>query len=95
MMIEKYLKKKITRTWGLALLAGFGGILFQIFTLSFAYHAMLWIYFGLAGAWASSVKAHKPDFDVKLTWRDLFFIVVGCMMFAFIVLPIYLKLKGV
>jgi O-antigen ligase len=83
------------RTWGLALLAGFGGILFQIFTLSFAYHAMLWIYFGLAGAWASSVKHHKPDFDVKLTWRDLFFIVVGCVLFAFIVLPIYLHLKGV
>ncbi|MCE9576187.1 MAG: O-antigen ligase family protein [Deltaproteobacteria bacterium] len=83
------------RTWGLALLAGFGGILFQIFTLSFAYHAMLWIYFGLAGAWASSVKAHKPDFDVKLTWRDLFFIVVGCVLFTFIVLPIYLHLKGV
>jgi hypothetical protein len=42
------------QVWGMALLASMAGILFQINTLSFAYKSVLWIFFGLVGAWASA-----------------------------------------
>jgi hypothetical protein len=82
------------RAWGLALFAALCGVSFQIFTLSFAYHPMLWIFFGFCGAWASSVRRHRPDFNVKLTFRDIALIVIGCLLFTLIVLPLYLRYKG-
>jgi hypothetical protein len=82
------------RTWGFALFAALCAIAFQIFTLSFAYHPMLWIFFGFCGAWASAVRRHRPDFDVKITLRDLVYVVIGCLVFSFLVLPVYLKYKG-
>jgi len=80
--------------WGIALLGSFAAIAFQILTLSFAYHCVLWIMFGLAGAWWSAVRTHKPDFDVRLTARDLLFIGVGCLAFVFLILPVFLRFKG-
>ncbi len=82
------------RTWGVALFAALCAVVFQIFTLSFAYHPMLWIFFGFCGAWASAVRRHKPDFDVKLTLRDVVCIFIACVVFSFLVLPVYLKYKG-
>ncbi|HTJ42783.1 MAG TPA: O-antigen ligase family protein [Kofleriaceae bacterium] len=82
------------RTWGLALFAALCAITFQIFTLSFAYHPMLWIFFGFCGAWASAVRRHRPDFTVKLVFRDVVMIVIACLVFTFLVLPLYLRYKG-
>ena len=61
---------EVARTWGLALLAAMAGIIFQIHTLSFAYHPVLWIFFGFAGAYGTAVKHHKPDFTVPYTLYD-------------------------
>jgi O-antigen ligase len=80
--------------WGMSLLASMGGIVFQINTLSFAYHAVLWIFFGLVGAWTSAIRHHRPDFRVHMTWRDLIIVVVACVIYIVVVLPIFLKLKG-
>lgn len=85
---------RVAQVWGMALLASLAGISFQIMTLSFAYHSVLWIFLGLVGAWYSCVKHHQPDFTVRLSWRDLGFIVAGCLAYAFVVLPIFLKAKG-
>ncbi len=82
------------QVWAMALLASFAGMIFAINTLSFAYHSVLWIFLGLAGAWVSVVRHHKPDFDVRLTGRDLVLIVAGCVAFAGFVLPVFLRLKG-
>jgi len=82
------------RTWGLALLASFAAMVFQISTLSFSYHSVLWVMLGIAGAWWSAVRVHKPDFQVRLTARDLVFIVLGCAVFVLVLLPIFLRLKG-
>lgn len=82
------------RTWGLALFAALCGVAFQIFTLSFAYHPMLWVFFGLSGAWASAVRHHKPDFKISLTARDVLYIVIACLAFDFAILPLYLRYKG-
>jgi len=62
--------------WGMALLASMAGVVFQINTLSFAYHSVLWIFLGLVGAWYSAIKHHQPDFTVKFGWKDAGGIVV-------------------
>ncbi|HEX2686292.1 MAG TPA: O-antigen ligase family protein [Kofleriaceae bacterium] len=80
--------------WGMSLFASMAGILFQINTLSFAYHSVLWIFFGLVGAWCSAVRHHRPQFQVRLTWRDLGIIVAACASFVLFGLPLFLKLKG-
>jgi len=80
--------------WGMSLLASMGGILFQINTLSFAYHSVLWIFFGLVGAWTSAIRYHRPDFRVRMTWRDLIIVTLMCMGYVFVALPIFLKFKG-
>jgi len=80
--------------WGMSLLASMGGILFQINTLSFAYHSVLWIFFGLVGAWTSAIRHHRPAFRVRLTWRDLIIVLLMCLTYVFVMLPIFLKFKG-
>jgi hypothetical protein len=80
--------------WGMSLLASMAGILFQINTLSFAYHSVLWIFFGLVGAWCSAIRYHWPAFRIELTWRDLAIIVIVCGAYALFVLPIFLRIKG-
>jgi O-antigen ligase len=83
------------QAWGMALLSGMGGITFQINTLSFAYHSVLWLFFGLVGAWYSSVRHHKPDFEVKMKMGDLLIVGTITIVYAFIALPLWLKYKGV
>jgi hypothetical protein len=56
---------------------------------------VLWILFALVGAWTGSIRHHLPDFTIKLSWRDLGIIVVGCIAFITVILPIFLKSKGV
>jgi hypothetical protein len=80
--------------WGMSLLASMGGIVFQINTLSFAYHAVLWIFFGLVGAWTSAIRYHRPAFRVRMTWRDLIIVALACVFYVVVVLPIFLKIKG-
>ena len=81
-------------TWGMSLLASMAGIVFQINTLSFAYHSVLWIFFGLVGAWYSAIRHHRPQFRVHLTWKDLVIIVLLCAAYALFVLPLFLRAKG-
>jgi O-antigen ligase len=61
----------VLKPWAMALIAAFGGLMVGIFFLSFAYHYVLWIYVGLAGALYSAVRRHDPDFNVRFGWRDL------------------------
>lgn len=85
---------EVARVWGMGLLAAWAGILFQINTLSFAYHSVLWIFFGLVGAWTGAIRTHRPGFTVRLTLRDLGFIVSACLAYTLVVLPIFLRYKG-
>jgi O-antigen ligase len=61
----------VARTWAMALVAAFAGLAVGIFFLSFAYHAVLWIYVGLSGALYAAVKRHDPNFSVRFRWADL------------------------
>ncbi|MBX3155764.1 MAG: O-antigen ligase family protein [Deltaproteobacteria bacterium] len=85
---------QVAQVWGWALLASWAVILFQINTLSYAYKSVLWIFFGLVGAWAGCIRTHHPGFSVKLTWRDLLIIVTGSLIYVLVFLPIFLKAKG-
>jgi hypothetical protein len=85
---------EVASTWGMSLFASMAGVLFQINTLSFLYHPVLWIFFGLVGAWASAVRFHRPEFKVKLVTRDIVIIIGACLLYIFGFLPIFLKLKG-
>lgn len=85
---------KTAQIWGMALLAAMAGIIFQINTLSFSYHMVLWLFFGLCGAWYSAVKHHKPDLEIKLTFIDILIIAFMCIVYATLILPLFLKAKG-
>lgn len=82
------------QVWGMALLAAMAGIIFQINTLSFSYHSVLWLFFGLCGAWYSAVRHHRPQLEIKLTPRDLVVVGGASLAYSTVVLPIYLKAKG-
>jgi hypothetical protein len=84
----------VARVWSLAMLAAWAGLLIQMMFLSFAYHSVLWVFFGLSGALFSAIKNHKPDFTVRFGVRDLVWITLGCLMFIFVVLPLFLRTKG-
>jgi hypothetical protein len=82
------------QAWGMALMAGLAGIAFQINTLSFAYHSVIWLFFGLVGAWYSSVRHHLPDFKVHMALRDVLAVIVLVVGYAFVALPLFLRYKG-
>jgi O-antigen ligase len=82
------------QVWGMALLGSFVGSIFSISTLSFSYKSVLWIMFALAGAWTNCIRHHRPDFRVRITWTDFMIIVMACLAFVGVILPILLKAKG-
>jgi hypothetical protein len=71
------------RTWALAILAGTIGVSVGIFFLSFCYHYVLWIYFGLCGALYTAVRTHDPGFEVKLKPIELVGILVANQVLTF------------
>jgi O-antigen ligase len=54
-----------------ALFVAFLGILVGIFFLSFCYKAVLFVYFGLSGALFVAVRQVCPDFDVRVSAREI------------------------
>jgi O-antigen ligase len=62
---------EVARIWGGALMASLLGITVGIFFLSFTYHYVLWVFFGLAGAFASAVRVHERRFTVTVGLRDM------------------------
>jgi len=80
----------VARPWAIALLAAFAGLGVGIFFLSFAYHYVLWIYIGLAGALYSAQKTHDPEFRVRFGLRDLALVVAADVG---IIVTVYLYTK--
>jgi len=60
----------------MGLLASLGGGAVGIYFLSWTYHGVLWIQFGLSGALYSVVKVDHPRFSCRLSWRE------GCLILA-------------
>lgn len=85
---------EVAQIWGMALLSAMAGMLFQINTLSFTYHSVLWIFLGLIGAWTGAIRSHMPTFTVKITWKDFLVIVLACLAYVTFILKALLRLKG-
>ncbi|MGE5187225.1 MAG: O-antigen ligase family protein [Acidobacteriota bacterium] len=85
---------RVAQVWGMALLAAMTGIAFQINTLSFAYHSVLWLFIGLVGAWYSAVRHHRPQLRISLGLFDIAVIGTFCLTYALLVLPVFLRWKG-
>ena len=81
------------RPYGFALVTSFAGICVGISFLSFCYHNMLFIYFGLAGALYLAAKKSSPSFQVKVRGGELGYLAcfdVALLTFLFI----YTRIKG-
>lgn len=85
----------VARAWGMALLASLCGAAFQISTLSFCYHTVLWIIIGMASAWYSAVRYHDPEFEVRMTPRDFATVTGICLFYFGVFLQIFLRYKHV
>jgi hypothetical protein len=84
---------EVARTWSMAILAALCGLYVGAFFLSFAYHYVLWIHIGLAGALYSAIRSHDPDFRVRLRLVELVALAAGAMMVLGL-MYVYLRLKG-
>lgn len=85
---------EVAQVWGMALLAAMAALAFQINTLSFAYHSLVWMVLGLVGAWTGAVRFHHPSFVVRMTWKDVLVVTMACLAYAGVVLPVLLRLHG-
>lgn len=76
-----------------AMLAAFIGTAIGIFFLSWTYHYVLWINFGLAGALYSTVKARFRQLKVTIKAKEFGFIALGLLGFL-ITYSLYIIKKG-
>jgi O-antigen ligase len=81
------------KSLAMAMLATFGGTAVGIFMLSWTYHYVLWIHFGLSGALYATIKARDPSFEVRLTRRDMA-IAFGLCVAIIVGLAVQAKRKG-
>ena len=85
---------EVARVWGMALLAAMTGMMIGITFLSFSYHNVLWIYFGLCGGYYSAAKSHAPDWRVRFGLKDAALVLVMDVGFL-ILLMVYLRMKHI
>ncbi|MGC9982316.1 MAG: O-antigen ligase family protein [Polyangia bacterium] len=79
--------------WGRGLLAVLCGMVAGTFFLSLTYHPIIWLFFGLTGAYALAIRNHDPDWKLSLGWRDLL-AVTGIAAGLMVAVQLYTKLKG-
>jgi O-antigen ligase len=79
--------------WGRGLLAALCGMVAGTFFLSLTYHPVIWLFFGLTGAYALAVRKHDPQWSLPLGWRDLY-AVIGIATALLVGLQVYTGLKG-
>ncbi len=83
----------VAREWAATLVAILAGMVVSAFFLSIAYHPVLWIEIGLAGALYASVRRHSPEWSVSIGPRDLL-LVAGFDAALVISIKFYLAFKG-
>jgi hypothetical protein len=84
---------KLTKTLAMAMLAAFAGGSIGIYFLSWSYHYVLWIHFGLSGALYTCVKRTYPTFEVPFSWKEKRNIMMGYVVYL-IVWARYVKYKN-
>jgi hypothetical protein len=91
-MVNSY-DTRVMKALAMAMLAAFAGIGTGIFFLSWTYHYVLWLHFGLAGALYSVVKRRFWDYRCDFSWKEKRNVMVGFVVFL-IVWSAYIKHKG-
>jgi hypothetical protein len=81
------------RPYALALTVAFAGILVGVFFLSFCYKALLFVYFGLSGAFYRAVRAECPAFDVGVSLGEVARVAIADVAVLVFVL-VYSHLQG-
>jgi O-antigen ligase len=81
------------RALGDGLFVAYCGMLTGITFLSFAYHPVLWTYFGLSGGLYGVARRADPTFEVRLSQKEVLRVCGACVAFL-VGLFVYLRLKG-
>lgn len=84
---------RVLEAFATAVLAIFVGAAAGIFFLSWTYHYVLWIHFGLSSSLYAVVKRMYPTFEVKLRWKDARNVSLGYLGLL-IVWSGYIRYKG-
>jgi hypothetical protein len=79
--------------WSVAMLGAMVAVLSGCAFLSFAYHYVLWIFMGMAGALFICIKRHDPEFEVRITFIDVV-VVLAVNTALFVLLELLLRVKG-
>jgi hypothetical protein len=79
--------------WGRGLLAVLCGMVAGTSFLSLTYHPVIWLFFGLTGAYALAIRSHDPAWKLSLGRRDLG-AVIGITVVLMVGLHVYTRLKG-
>ena len=72
---------RVMKALAMAMLAAFAGIGLGIFFLSWTYHYVLWVHFGLVGALYSVVKRRHWDYRCDFTWKEKRNLMAGFVLF--------------
>jgi hypothetical protein len=84
---------RVIKAVAMAMLAAFAGLAVGVFFLSWAYHYVLWLHFGLAAALYAVVKRRYRDYRCDFTFKEMRNVTVGYI--AFLTLwGSYIKYKG-
>jgi hypothetical protein len=75
---------RVIKALATAVLASFAGGVVGIFFLSWTYHYVLWIHFGLSGGLFALVKARRPSYECRLHLREAVRIAAGCIVFLIV-----------
>jgi hypothetical protein len=77
----------------MAMLAAFAGLIIGIFFLSWTYHYVLWIHYGLIGSLYGVMRTKYPEFRVELTRKNVLGVFIGILVFL-VVWSFHIKRKG-
>jgi hypothetical protein len=81
------------RTWGIAVFSALLGLSAGILFLSFNYHHVLWIFFGLAGAYHGALVRRFPDWHVRTGTKDVALVVMADFAVMGVIL-LYIRWQG-
>lgn len=81
------------KSMAMAMLSAFTGAAVGIFFLSWTYHYVLWITFGMSGALYSTAKGRFRQLDVRISAKEVGRVALGLLIFL-VVYSLYIKKKG-
>jgi hypothetical protein len=84
---------QVAYAWARGLLAALCGMLVGTSFLSLTYHPVIWLYFGMVGAYALAVRRHDPEWAPRLGRRDVGAVLAIAALFI-AGLHVYVKGKG-